>query len=313
MGIEILRIILVYSVVFQHFGNISKYNVFFQFLMRLAVPSFILISYYLTGKHFSRKSINEEFIFKRLARFLIPFWGWGLIVYLVALIFVDIPISALFKQLLTGHAINPPLYFLFDQIVIFLIFSLVTKLTKKLIPYLLMLSIFALFFEYSSFNFTLFSQFPKEYGVPFGRLLELFPSAVLGFFLMSYHKKLIGLKYAKILLFLLLPVGFYIDQFFPGIGFQYQGIGILIASFGLVETFILTNLKIIGCRFILKLSSLSLGIFCSHYIVKQVLNGLEIDFSYDRIMEVNIIFVISLLVSLLISFIPNTITKRLVT
>lgn len=71
-GIALLKILCSFLVIMCHF-EYSEENL--QYIKTLAVPCFMMISFYLQG--FKLFEGDRGYCIKRLKRQIIPFWFWG--------------------------------------------------------------------------------------------------------------------------------------------------------------------------------------------------------------------------------------------
>lgn len=216
-GINILKIIAAFCVVLLHFGD---GRVKFSEVWCFSVPCFVFLSFFLTGKLFN--PIDKAKLILRLKRLLLPYWFWGCIYFGLYSIFnKNFDGNKLFLQLLFGHTVCPPLYFLFILIVCTLIiWGSVLVFNKKKNLFLALLAMLCILLQYSGMNSLIWNRFGIEISCPFGRLIELYPVAYLGFFfslLILERKKLVLLSA------LFLGIYFLLRIYYPVGGFGYSG------------------------------------------------------------------------------------------
>jgi len=108
---DVMRIILIFLVVHFHLHILvlSPLDVLSRFEL-YAVPLFLVLSFYLTAKYFTKDSVAFADIHARTNRLLIPLIFWSLIGFLPHLELFTL--SNVFLQILTGELVNPPLYYL---------------------------------------------------------------------------------------------------------------------------------------------------------------------------------------------------------
>ena len=188
-GIAILRVILSFMVVLDHFYNGPK-KVSYLNILYYHIPTFFLISFYYTNNYFA--SFNIEKIKLRFERIIIPYICWSIIACFLNNIYYYIlnkecshTIYDFYHNILTGHIFFWALWFQNNLILTTLIISIVVFSFKK--DYLLILQflmILSYILQYSGENFRFFSQnFTIHYTVTYGRFLDNFPHSIFGFFI----------------------------------------------------------------------------------------------------------------------------------
>jgi len=173
--VEVLRLLGAAAVVWAHYGR------FRIPVVRLAVPCFVVISFF-----FGWRAIESgEFARLRriLVRFAIPFFGWGVISYAVAIaIGTKAGVSPLLWQLTLGHSTCMPLYYLLDMAFMTSFIFVLRRYLSARMFWCASGCVAALCFyvQYSGLNYGTFSHLPLEASYPLGRLAELLPAAVAG-------------------------------------------------------------------------------------------------------------------------------------
>lgn len=191
-GLAILRIWMSFEVVLDHYWiheNDSGFSLLFSFFGGIAVPVFMIMSFYLT----ERKIICGElkWMRKRLYKLILP--------YILSAVFIFAVYTLLDKvygrgltsgwgdlwwQLLLGSSknINPPLWFQFDMIVWLLVLFTICHIQYKNIDMMIwMLLIVSIIIQYTGINYNIFCNFRYEIRYPLGRLLET-----------HYHLRVVG-------------------------------------------------------------------------------------------------------------------------
>ena len=122
LGIDALRVILCFWVVFVHSVQIKKDH--FLIKKGVHVPTFFVLSFYLYYKSLSKRYIDK--IVQRFKRILIPYVGWAIIIYVfnnLLLIFLGIRIygyklriKEVYLQILTGFIYYKVFWFQFKTI-----------------------------------------------------------------------------------------------------------------------------------------------------------------------------------------------------
>lgn len=134
LGIEILRAYMSFSIVVIHFLKKEyRTNCFIKFIFHCShfyVPAFFLISFYYIFNTISSKNIIK--IKERFFRILIPYtiwpifiWMWNIMINYKNIKFNWELIRAIFLQLLVGHNFYKVYWFLFDLIIITIIFAII--------------------------------------------------------------------------------------------------------------------------------------------------------------------------------------------
>ena len=190
-GIEILRVILSFTVILNHFyRNRQKYI----FLILNHIPTFFLMSFYFGFTTFS--TLNIDKIKNRLERLLIPYISWSIIFWIINNIKLFIHNKTftfnrflyLFKNilfgLLNGHSLIYAYWFHINLIFITLFYILIIFLFNH--HYLLVLQFLLLIsylFQYSKLNIQIFEYVNYHIKKTYGRLIEVFPNTFFGFYL----------------------------------------------------------------------------------------------------------------------------------
>ena len=213
LGIEILRMIFAFIILFFHCMNEIIYsNLFIKYLKEvvgLGLTIFFIISFYFSYNSFSLKKINK--IKERFKRLLVPYIIWPIIIYLQKILVKYISgkdSGVLFKyfiyQILIGNGIYPVFWFNFNLIFISLLFAIIIFTTKK---YMIFLFLFGLMIILISFSYK-YNQFWDGYNdlvvFPLRPITSTYLHGLIGFFLSSikiFEKNNISPKY--LLLFIL--------------------------------------------------------------------------------------------------------------
>lgn len=219
LGIEILRAYMSFSIVVLHFlKNEYKTNFFIKFIFYcfpFYVPTFFLISFYFIHNTISSKNIIK--IKERFIKIIIPYiiwpiflWIWNIIINYKNIKFNWDLIRTIILQLLVGHNFYKVYWFLFDLIIITIIFTIIRFSFKN---YLIILRIsFPLVFSINEY----YHQKLSKYNYLIGAITPLpssFIYSVTGF-LLGYRfiiKKLRNKRY--IIFVLIIPEIFLINKF----------------------------------------------------------------------------------------------------
>ena len=163
IDLSLLRVIMCFAVVCAHCWHAEERNIFVSCWERLigyAVPTFILMSFFLTHEFF--KENNKNKIKNRFCRLMIPQVGWAVIYWVIYkaldMIFdlgFEVRVSDAFWQILTGHspALNETMWFQADLIILTGLFLLTFAICKGY--YMICLNtyaVLALYIQYSGLN-----------------------------------------------------------------------------------------------------------------------------------------------------------------
>ncbi|MCR5597665.1 MAG: acyltransferase, partial [Lachnospiraceae bacterium] len=149
-SIAFMKVFFSFCVICCHFyfptENLEFYpKVVIGRMQSIAVPIFVTITFYFTGKALAVGSI--DWIKKRMIRLLFPFWGWGILYFfgfrvidfIVRMlgfeqgIIPDYTIKDLLWQLTLGsdRYLCPPLWYQFDLIVLMIVLWAVGRFCSK--------------------------------------------------------------------------------------------------------------------------------------------------------------------------------------
>lgn len=329
-GFSLLKLLLAFEVVLGHFCNWKEYNTLFLWpfkeLVSLAVPCFMIMSFYLATKSFLVRDDNKYKT--RLYRLVMPQIGWAIIYWIVLLVLdvvfksgIHVGISNLLWQLFTGHdtVLNPSMWYQIEIILITIVFyNLFKRLNNKggyISIVVLMLACYAL--QYSGINLMLFKDLRFELKYPLGRIAEMIPYAVIGITLKYFDilEKLKKYRYIimPLCVFLFLQ-GFNIawydmkDFGFSGLCKPYLAIWIILFAYYVPLEYLPDSIK----RIILVISDYTLGIYCVHrltnYLLAIFVPGLNL-LSFEKCI---LIYILSYIICFLLSLVPNKHIKSLI-
>lgn len=272
--------------------------------MNMAVPIFVITSFYFGAKKFEYRS--SEVLKNRVLRLLIPFWSWGCISILIYSILSRkmLPFEKVMAQFVFGHSVNEPLYFLSLLIVISILFWSIYRYCKKRFWIFVWIFVLCLIMQYSGVNFRIFKSLPYECRYTLGRFFEFLPSAILGLFV--YEINCNGLKTKKILMTALLLVSF--DIFARFCGYKAIGFGYHCIVWPALSAVIFQITLLVGRYFNPNKSGhlyrlvfeTSFGIFLLHTLVQVVMRCLGLKF--DGMTLAMITFSVSFFIVFLLGF-----------
>ncbi len=333
-GLCLLRLLMAFEVVLCHFWRDDSYSKWlnpFMYIRELAPPVFFLLSFMLVEKVFLSKDFSKAK--KRFGRLVWPQIGWTVIYFgayklLEVILQVDITggIRDMVWQLFTGHSetLNPTMWYQVSLIVLnvvfFVLFYFLPQKFGKIS--IVWLALGALVLQYTGKNFVLFSNMRFELKYPLGRTVEMIPYAVIGFYLAYFgiYKKLENYRIVTILTSLVMMVFFLKYPVFHGAqGFNYAGILYIVLSLCLVTVFTLLpldNLPDVLKRIILVITKYTMGVYCMHRLVANVLilifEKMQITMATNTFTFCILVYVVCYGISALLALIPLKLSKQLV-
>lgn len=322
-GFAILKIWMPFEVILCHFWlaqeNMPLHHQFFSSFIFLAVPLFMMMSFYLFSKKLM--NVNGTIMRKRLARLWIPFAAWAVIYFLFDVVvqaICKIPmyngVEDLLWQLVGGSSfyVCHPMWYQAVLIFLTILFGLIFYFMPKNVAMAcsMLLGMAAFFLQYSGVNFDWFCNFRDEIKYPLGRICEMIPYAVLGI-LLGYSRIFDRIKTHRITISVLcigLMVLVYQFPVFAPVGksFAYAGMQWFVLSTALfIVAIVFPWEKLPGLvkSVIRTISAYSFGIYCLHLGVGKMIfiAFWRPDFRTHRMLLCLIIYGISFVLSVLIS------------
>lgn len=323
---------------YWHSEHLDFYPVAMLYRMRgVAVPIFVLISFFLTEKMYSEKKVDK--FKKRLWRLLFPFFVWG-ILYFVGYRIIDIILKSigfeqglsiafnykdLIWQLIFGsdRYLCPQLWYQFALIVITIVMWIVYRCFCKYSWHIILsLSMIALWLQYSGLNYRLFGEYEYEVRYSTGRVMEVIPLACIGLALVHYGiaDKLKQFRYYTLLMCIFgMLITAYGSLFtIPSEGFGYGGTYIIayaVLAFTAFYMFPFEKLPDMLKAVLKFLSRYSFGVFCIHFGVGYCWNTVlcpVFGWRANTYTECIWIYIICICVSWLMSLIPIKYARQLV-
>lgn len=319
IGISLLKILMSFTVIVCHFGVGGE-------VLYLAVPCFMMISFLLLGDRIIYKDAMQE----RIKRLFFPQVVWAIVYYMVyKLVFgngAKVQIEDLIWQIFLGTSskLNSAMWFQADLIILTIIIYMVFNSMKKnnAVKFLFVLMIFSIVAQYSGWNFKLFGSLRYELKWPLGRICEMFPYAILGtiFNYFKIYNFLESRKKMSIITTGILIVFVWNNSFIsnPAESFIYAGIRYIVITVLIVTFFWLfpfdkfLNRKL--TNLIHNLSKYSLGIYCIHLLVGYIVNELNAKYNIvgGTLRKCILIYIVSMILSYIITLIPNETVKKMV-
>ena len=351
-GLNLLRVWLSYEVVVDHFWpevQLSGVMGFVSDMRRLAVPCFMLMSFFLTAGRY--EVADGGWIRTRFARLGVPYLVWPLVYF--ALIVVCAACSPHFVE--TVRNTTEFRYYGFDLAMngwdlvrqwvfgidrrlvhqfwfhsnlifwtggMFLLFRFVRDFRWRI--YVLGVAVmFALVAQYSGLNVFLFDRFGFEFKYSTGRLLAMLPYAAIGL-LLGFGREGIakvsgGLRafLSAVGLFLLFFVHY--SKGFPrpdGLG--YQGVSLILMALGTLMFFYYLPLEKAPAglsALIALVSRYCMGIYCCHLALGWVLYAWVLprfDIGFESPASTVWIWAVSWIFCWLLDRLPGKLAKNLV-
>lgn len=283
-GIDILKIMACFGVVFLHFGGGGR-------VASLSVPIFMFVAAYLCGRLLTEG--DQQGLFRRVRRLYVPFFVWGLIYYVVYSIFEHrLDCIVLLQQMTIGAPACPVLYFLFLLVCYTMILYCVGHMQCARWALLVVLFILCFALQYTGLNARLFAPLPFTLKMVLGRFVELFPSAICGyaFYLFSSrHERSVGVVIIGAVLLMGYLVTVFWRQSFGVSGFSYQGAPLLFGAVGVCMVAI--SGYGVECAWTKMIAELTPGVYYLHLLVGK---GIEMIVGRQRgWTEAMIVFFIS--------------------
>lgn len=271
---DILRIILVMLVINIHREHFTGAVALFPHRFGwYAVPTFIILSFYLTSNFYLEHTPAFQSVVKRVKRFFIPFLFWSVLGFIVNPEAFNI--KNVFVQLFTGGVVNVPLYYLLIMTVFIIFFWLLTFIPLKKRVVTMIVLMFGMFYlQYSDLNYNFFSKIDPAIMYSYGRIAELLPFAVTGLLLGLLANRKTKSIHMMLLTGLVGGLYFASQATKQPKGIDYSGTLLYFGSvfiflyFYLIREFRLPERveKIIST-----LGAYSFGVYVSHYLVFEVL------------------------------------------
>jgi len=228
------------------------------------VPLFIILSFFL----FDSKSI-----FTRIKRLFLPLIFWSTAGFIIHLNLLNA--KNIFLQVLTGHVVNTPLYYLILLFWFTVISRLISRFSlrfKVLIYSLLILA--CLFFEYSRLNYGFFLSQSEVIKKSYGRFIELIKYVPVGLAFALLKKKINNSNVFLLLSVILLPVFIIVSRIPQPLDFHFSGLKILTGSIIIFSLMLgLSDFKLNNklSNIINTFGKYSFGVYLSHYLLLETM------------------------------------------
>ena len=349
-GMALLRIWMCYEVICVHFlqgGGLEEaydpcilpfYLTAIQTYKNLAVPIFFILAFVFTDV--TKLSGDVKIFVKRITRLLEPHLFWSAFLFglyfLLDFIRTDkncYGIRELVLQVLFAGSYNRPQWFQIDLIIITIIFMLVAKVSRKYSQYVFWFVLyFSILFQYNGLNMRIYnisipdSINPSNLVFMLGRICECISYSAVG--VLIYKHKLLKNSISKdkartvaefLMTLCLLNLFIKYRPFSHINGFGYQGLDKMAISLCTVILFYYLPLKKIMPNYVLKIieyvSKHTMGIYFLHIFVGNFLKliGVEKVVIEGSLFYCLLIFVVSAVISMIMSKLPIKIVRMSVT
>ena len=352
IGFDLLRIWLSFEVVFDHYWRVCGDDPVTNFLLwmcGMAVPCFMMMSFYLTGSRF--ETGDAPWLKNRLVRLLTPYLFWPAVFYLVMLLGsrystvyvetldklsafwayktpIEAPVTDLLWQWFLGSSRRNSMQFWFHADLLILtvsFFALFRFVAARWRTHLVVALIAAaLVFQYSGLNLRCFENLPFESRYTLGRVAPMLVLASVGFLFGRLRGRLANLALADRWFFSLagLALFFFVYLAKPFVtkvpGFSYQGLANVFAAMGLVAFFHFLPLERLP-ELVQKVLGLCarycMGIYCVHFGLAWLLYSFvfpHLGIGRETLVSNLVIWAFSWILCHLVAQIPGKFTKNLV-
>lgn len=299
---ELIKIILSFLVINLHIESFVLHQdfSFIYFLGWYAVPIFITMNFYFN----SSKYLGSDFKLSKyiiiLNRFLFPFVFWSIIGFcLHPELFT---IKYILRQLLTGTAVDPPLYYLLTMSIISTLVYIFRKTLFSNQYLVTLVLLILLFIESTGLEMSLASHIPIQIQLASMRVFEFIKYGLLGVSMPSifdYVTSRISATYVYLLTIFAIIFDTAFKWYFQISGLGYGGViqfvivGLVMMSVILLKdskTFMKQNI------FINNISKYSLGIYCIHtFIIEKI--SIELNNIFLSIIVISLCIAISVIIS----------------
>ena len=352
IGLDLLRVWLSFEVIIDHFWHepgLAGVPLFLSQMRSLAVPCFLLMSFYLTAHRY--ESCDAGWLKKRFGRLGVPYLVWPLVYF--GVLWLCVALSPAFRE--TTLRATELKYYGFDlaldgwDLVRQWVFGMDRRLVHQFWFHhnliVLTAGLFALFacvrrvrfraylltafvclglaLQYSPVNVWLFGGLPWEVKYSFGRLAATLPYAALGLLVGFERGRLDGLRQgtrgfvAAVGAFLLLFVHYGNVMPRPS-GLGYQGLNLLVMAFGTVALFSCLPFDRAPkwlADAVAFVSRFCMGIYCCHLLVGYAVNAWLLPLlglRFEGLGSCAVIWLVSYGVCLVLARLPGRLVKDLV-
>lgn len=311
---------MTFEVILIHFYNsedaTNPLAGFFLWNERIAVPTFMFVSFVLAGKNLLSANNGFKHTIHRTRRLLTPIVLWTLVGFVFFKFQEHITLNDILWQLLTGHSYNQPMWFINDLLYITLVLTPICLTSSNRVKCLLftIIAVLAFSVEYSGVEQLLVDDLRYELKYPAGRFIEMLPYACTGLILnvtgltdlTTQHRKYTAIACVSISLVGCLCMLSHTDNIYT---LSCAGIGIYLLTISFSTLFYIIPNRIFHTTFqkVLKFTSkYCLGIYCMHIMTGKTCTMLfqSIGLQCNTFVFCCTIFILSFTISALLAKIP---------
>ena len=335
LGISMLKMLACFLVIVSHIWGVNIVYTgplgWIYFLREYAVPVFMILAFFFSQKMITQSDWDK--IFKRIIKLIVPLFVWALIYWIFYKLLqeflypgYDLKVKDLFLQMFTGNSVylNGTMWFQVNLIVLTLALALIVFVANKFHNELFALcAIVCIYLQYAGTMLFIY-KFKAEIAGSVGRLHEMIPMAVIGYFL-AYYGLLEKSRKHWITTILVSLVSLWMIRYYTVIPkpdvqtFDYGGLRHIVLGLILIFMFYAPPLEKLPkfVHVIVEwLTKYTLGIYCMHRLVGTLLHYFishrTIDIETFTFFDCVLIYVISYVISFLIARIPCKWTRMLV-
>ena len=193
LGLEILRMIFAFSIVFFHclsrrLYSYRFYNKLSEFVA-IGLTTFFIMAFYFSYDSFISKNVNK--IKDRFKRLLIPYILWPIIIYIQKTIYnykhgKKIKLfRLLIYQIIIGNGINLVLWFNLNLIFVLLFFAIAIFINNKYMTYIILIGVQIAFIYFWDDYDKFWNRFKYIVYFPLRPICNTYKLGLVGFFLSS--------------------------------------------------------------------------------------------------------------------------------
>ena len=323
IGLGILRPILAFCVIISHTYNshyaFGKWKFFHRKTENLYfhVPTFFIMAFYFSHKTLISSNLKKKL--ERLQRLFIPYSLWPLIFFFLNNIIKKyiivgkiIPFKKLKSPLLfgVGFGFMDLLWYQWNLIIItILYFIIIFIFPKNSNIFLILIGITSFIYQYNGKNKLAFSKIKGAKNYDFGRILEMIPFSVFGFFASSGIMKFLRKYKIKVFLSFIYIIYFLLNYniFIKFKGYGYHGVERFFLSISIFITFGMFPSEKIKNKIIIKVIKLitnyTAGIYYIHIAIDRYIESYIISIKKKTMKGCIILYLICYFISFIGSLI----------
>lgn len=335
LGISLLKMLMCFLVIVSHIWGVNVTYTgplgWLYYLREYSVPVFMILTFFFNEKTID--NLDGKKLGSRIVKLIVPLWGWAVIYWVFYKLLeeflypgYELRIRDLWWQMFTGNSIylNGTMWFQVDLIVLTILFAIIAFLARKFKNAVFaILSWACILLQYSGTLLFIYKWKSELVGCC-GRFFEMLPMATIGFMLAYFGLLEKSRKnWIVTMLISIIAIRFLrYDKPFapvPVQTFDYGGLDKIAVGLALIFLFAAPPLEKLP-KFVHKivewLTKYTLGIYCMHRLVSTLLHYFISHRTWDietfTFIDCVAVYVISYLISFLISLIPCKWTKMMV-